>query len=360
MNVITYRPALKLCATAMIVVGSVILVGCASESTESQSEFQAETVTPAAAELVTKTTTTEVDTTAEITVSETQDEPLLSTPETTTEAEVTTTSLTTSGITTPNTTTSNAVTTESAMSAPEPVAVSANPEPAPVTTSTPETAQAATPTITANTEDVQLSGSLTGKVSVLGKNGSTLPPENTIITLHPQFDIALEKNSSDQLIDMADKAFGPRFVTIATHDMVGFKNSDNFKHNVFSSSSDNSFDLGTYGSGKTASHTFDHEGLVKIYCNIHPNMAAFVAVSDYNISHILESDGVFEFKNLPAGIYQLKVWNIRGSIEETVELFPNQDITFNVTLDTASYQHTQHKNKFGKDYKKSLLEDEFY
>src|SRR3989449_10331265 len=49
-------------------------------------------------------------------------------------------------------------------------------------------------------------------------------------------------------------------------------------HNVFSASEPSPFDLGQYGRGETRTWTFTKPGLVRVFCNVHPRMVAFVQV----------------------------------------------------------------------------------
>lgn len=212
-------------------------------------------------------------------------------------------------------------------------------------------------------KQVSQTASLGGTIRIVGKNNTVVSPENTIISLKPLFNLGNSSLASRaHTIDMTGKSFGPRFITINTNDAVRFKNNDKFKHNVFSSSGDNSFDLGTYGSGKSAGHTFKHEGIVKVYCNIHPNMAAFISVSKHNITQVLGKDGSYQFNDLIPGDYEITVWNIRGETKEIIEVTDSTHTERNITINTEHYKFVQHKNKFGKEYKKtsSLFEDEFY
>ena len=72
------------------------------------------------------------------------------------------------------------------------------------------------------------------------------------------------------------KEFSPHVLVIPAGSTVSFPNHDPFNHNVFSVSEPNQFDLGLYGRGEAKGYTFTSPGLVRVFCNIHPRMVAFV------------------------------------------------------------------------------------
>lgn len=205
---------------------------------------------------------------------------------------------------------------------------------------------------------------ISGVVKVTGKNGEILSPEGVIVNIEPTKSVndpivGDEKRQHD--VSMKNKTYAPKLMTIKKNDQVNFANNDKIKHNVFSTSGENRFDLGTYGEGKTNKVSFKSPGVVKVYCNIHPEMALFISVSPNNYSHITDKNGFFEIDNLPPGEYRLSAWHIRGETQQIVNLktlHTKKDILIN----TEAYVPVPHKNKYDEAYKvKSFLfEDEFY
>jgi plastocyanin len=76
------------------------------------------------------------------------------------------------------------------------------------------------------------------------------------------------------------KRFVPRVLVVPRQGTVDFPNNDPVYHNVFSVSGSNRFDLGLYRSGASKSQSFAKPGLVRVYCNIHPQMVGFLMVVD--------------------------------------------------------------------------------
>ncbi len=108
----------------------------------------------------------------------------------------------------------------------------------------------------------------------------------------------------------ASKRFQPRVVAVPKNTTVEFPNADPIYHNVFSVSGANRFDLGLYRSGASKPKTFEEAGLVRVYCNIHPQM---VGLRDGRGLGLRGRDAAerrrSRFPNVPAGARVLKVWH---------------------------------------------------
>ena len=108
------------------------------------------------------------------------------------------------------------------------------------------------------------------------------------------------------------KRFQPRVVAVPKNATVEFPNVDPIYHNVFSVSGANRFDLGLYRSGASKPKKFEEPGLVRVYCNIHPQMVGFVMVVDSDFVAVTGPDGAFRFEDVPPGSYVVKVWHEEG------------------------------------------------
>ena len=67
---------------------------------------------------------------------------------------------------------------------------------------------------------------------------------------------------------------------------------------------------------------FDQPGLVRVYCNIHPQMVGFVMVVDSDFVAVTGPDGAFRFDDVPPGPHVVKAWNEEGgevSVPVTVQ-----------------------------------------
>lgn len=113
------------------------------------------------------------------------------------------------------------------------------------------------------------------------------------------------------LLDQLNERFVPHVLPIMVGATVSFLNSDDVYHNVFSFSSAKSFDLGRYKKGKSREVTFDKPGVVKVYCDIHTHMNAFILVLENPYFATTDAQGNYLIKDIPPGDYVLKAWHGR-------------------------------------------------
>jgi len=153
-------------------------------------------------------------------------------------------------------------------------------------------------------------------------------------------------------ITINDKVYRPRVIVAPVGSTVRFPNTDPFDHNVFSATEPNQFDLGLYGRGGAKSHTFAHPGLVRVYCNVHPRMAAYVVLTPNRYYAQPGVDGSFAIENVPAGQYRLHVWHerIAAEIVKDVTVGAAGVADLQVALDARGYKWRAHKNKDGQEY----------
>ena len=131
---------------------------------------------------------------------------------------------------------------------------------------------------------------------------------------------------------------------------VQFPNADAIYHNVFSVSGANRFDLGLYRSGVAKEKKFEDPGLVRVYCNIHPQMVGFVMVVDSDFAAVTGPDGSFRFQGVPAGSHVVKVWHEEGGeAQAPVTVTGGPGAPLAIRLDVTNYKPLAHKNKYGKD-----------
>ncbi len=125
-----------------------------------------------------------------------------------------------------------------------------------------------------------------------------------------------------------DQSFIPRSAAVAVGGSVEFPNEDPIFHNVFSVSATRRFDLGKYPRGRSKSVTFEKTGLVKVYCDIHSSMEAFVLVVPNPCFTRPGEDGSFALPDLPPGSYVLKLWHPDFEDQERrVEVPASGDVT---------------------------------
>lgn len=131
-------------------------------------------------------------------------------------------------------------------------------------------------------------------------------------------------------LDQHDMVFRPLVLPIIVGTTVDFPNSDPLFHNVFSLSEAKEFDLGKYPRGERRSVTFDHTGVVSVYCEIHSYMFASILVLQNPHFALPDQIGNYEMVDVPPGTYSLSFWYGRKKAEtKTVTVIANQTTTVN-------------------------------
>jgi hypothetical protein len=100
---------------------------------------------------------------------------------------------------------------------------------------------------------------------------------------------------------------------------VRFPNHDSVRHQVYSFSAAKKFELPLYSGGAAPTVAFDTPGVVALGCNIHDWMVGYVYVSETPYFAKTDKDGTALLKDLPAGDYNVRVWqpSMRESEEAT-------------------------------------------
>jgi plastocyanin len=110
-------------------------------------------------------------------------------------------------------------------------------------------------------------------------------------------------------LDQRNETFVPYVLPITVGTTVDFTNSDRTYHNVFSLSKAQRFDLGRYGRGQSKSVRFDTPGVVRVFCDIHSHMSAFILVFAHRFFAVTDAEGRYRIDGLPPGTYSVVAWN---------------------------------------------------
>jgi plastocyanin len=111
------------------------------------------------------------------------------------------------------------------------------------------------------------------------------------------------------VIDQRGETFVPHVVAVTAGTEVAFPNSDETYHNVFSLSPERPFDLGRYPSGRSRSVQFERPGIVRVFCDIHSHMSAFVLVFAHRFFAVTDDQGRYRIVGVPPGTYTVVRWH---------------------------------------------------
>lgn len=132
---------------------------------------------------------------------------------------------------------------------------------------------------------------------------------------------AVEKETVHEL-DNIHCHFVPHVLAASVGQFVLFKNSDPILHTAHArfTNQQPEFNIGLYP-GRVSRKPLITPGLVKIICEVHPWMAAYIVVTEHPYHAVSDMYGEYELTDVPAGTYQLKIWHeILGTQEKRVEV----------------------------------------
>lgn len=190
-------------------------------------------------------------------------------------------------------------------------------------------------------------GTVTGVIRIIVRKG--VPAAIAVVYADP-IETAAQKAPQRVMLRQRNKTFLPRVMAVQAGSTVEFPNDDDIFHNVFSLSSPAPFDLGLYRAGDTRVRMFAAPGMYRVFCNIHPQMSAFIVVTPSPYATVASADGRFTLE-LPPGRYMLTALSERAAAV-SVEITATEGALTapELMLDESAWVFTQHKNKFGQNY----------
>jgi plastocyanin len=198
-----------------------------------------------------------------------------------------------------------------------------------------------------------LAGTVAGRVELLDKGGRRATDLSEVVVYLEGVPVKPKAPKTiAATITMQGKKFKPHVVVVPLGATVDFPNEDPIFHNAFSVSGQNRFDLELYKRPKSGIYTFQNPGVVRVYCNIHPQMSAVVLVRDNPFYTMAAQDGSFVIDKVPAGRFTLTAWHERVPVPTSADVTVPAEgrVEGELKLDASNYKREPHKNKFGKDY----------
>jgi plastocyanin len=124
-------------------------------------------------------------------------------------------------------------------------------------------------------------------------------------------------------MDQRNENFVPHVLAIVAGTTVDFPNDDSTYHSVFSLSKPRPFNLGRYAAGRSKAVRFDQPGIVRVFCDIHSHMSAFILVFSHPYFAVTDSQGRYHIDNVPPGNYGVIAWNEGNPSEPKAVVVPD-------------------------------------
>jgi plastocyanin len=135
------------------------------------------------------------------------------------------------------------------------------------------------------------------------------------------------------VMDQRDEMFVPHVLAVMVGSTVDFPNNYRTFHNVFSLSRPKRFDLGRYAAGRSRSVRFDRPGVVRVFCDIHAHMNAFILVFSHPFFQVTDAQGRFRLDAVPPGTYTIVGWyEGEARVSRTVTVPPGGTVDLELVI----------------------------
>ena len=132
---------------------------------------------------------------------------------------------------------------------------------------------------------------------------------------------AVEREALHELDNLRCR-FVPHVQAATIGQFLVIKNNDPILHtaHAYMAEGQPHFNVGLYP-GKVSRKPLVSAGVIKILCEVHSWMSAYVVVSEHPYHAVTDLYGEYQIGDVPAGIYRLKVWHESlGTREKEVEV----------------------------------------
>jgi len=144
-----------------------------------------------------------------------------------------------------------------------------------------------------------------------------------------------ETPSTPVVIDQNGCWFKPRVFGIQTNQILQVKNSDPVTHNIHPMAQINREWNHSQGAGDAplARKFIQPEVMIRVKCNIHSWMHAYIGVLDNPYFAVSKEDGSYTLPNLPPGTYTIEAWQENlGTLERQITVAPHSNTPVNLTF----------------------------
>jgi plastocyanin len=123
-------------------------------------------------------------------------------------------------------------------------------------------------------------------------------------------------------IDQRGCVYSPRVVGLRAGQALQVRNSDDGLHNVHGTSTDrDGFNVSQPMSGMVNTFRPRDPGILRLQCDVHTWMVAFVGVVNHPYFAVTAADGAFTLRDVPEGTYQLRAWHEKlGTIASEIRV----------------------------------------
>lgn len=123
-------------------------------------------------------------------------------------------------------------------------------------------------------------------------------------------DATFEPPADKKELDQQGCMYIPHVMTIQVGQTLTIKNNDDTLHNIHSfPEKQRPFNFAQPKKGDTKDEVFKREEIVKVKCDVHPWMSAYIGVFNSPHHGVTDKDGTVTIEDVPAGKYTFAAWH---------------------------------------------------
>ena len=135
-------------------------------------------------------------------------------------------------------------------------------------------------------------------------------------------------------IDQSACLYRPRVVGLRAGQALQVRNSDDGLHNVHGISTDrDGFNVSQPMSGMVNTFRPRDAGILRLKCDVHTWMVAFVGVVNHPYFAVTGADGAFTIHDIPEGTYEVRAWHeLLGTVSSQVRIDSTKDANLEINF----------------------------
>ncbi len=172
----------------------------------------------------------------------------------------------------------------------------------------------------------------------VGENGGLMHSVVSLIDITAG--ARLEAVSTPPTLDQRGCAFEPHILLAPVSEVVEVLNNDPITHNIHTVAFANRpINRAQPSAVKKIDVSFMVAEKVRVRCDIHEWMGAWIVVMDHPYHAVTDATGGFGLENVPPGTYTMEVWHeTLGAVTQEVSVTAGEESTVDVEMASSEYQ----------------------
>ena len=134
--------------------------------------------------------------------------------------------------------------------------------------------------------------------------------KNVVVSIIDPPQTPLSKGGNGRVLDQRGCWFYPHVQVIPTGTTLEILNSDGILHNIHTFSVKNPpINKAQPGFKKKMTESFDQPEIIRVRCDAHPWMGAWIVAAGHPFFAVTDESGAFQLENVPVGSHTLHFWH---------------------------------------------------